>query len=144
GDEWEDHSLMFTTKKGTPIEPRNINRLLDVLCTKAGVRRIRFHDLRHTFATLLYEHGVTVDEIQDVLGHSSPAITKTVYIRPSRQAPPKTANKVGFLFSKPTLGSALGSNPSLKTPEGLPAEANNPSELSQHSARSEGFEPPTF
>ncbi|MGH3428290.1 MAG: site-specific integrase, partial [Mycobacteriales bacterium] len=40
-DKWQDHSLMFTTKKGTAIEPRNLNRLLDILCAKAGVRRIR-------------------------------------------------------------------------------------------------------
>ncbi|RKN29659.1 site-specific integrase [Micromonospora musae] len=47
GDRWQEHGLLFTTKIGTPIEPRNINRHLDQLCERAGVRRIRVHDLRH-------------------------------------------------------------------------------------------------
>lgn len=55
------------------IEPRNINRHFDRLCERAGVRRIRFYDLRHSCATLLYEQGVPIKNIQDVLGHSWPS-----------------------------------------------------------------------
>ncbi len=72
--------MVFATKIGTPIDPRNINRHFEELCTAAGVRRIRFHDLRHSCATLLYEQGVPIDDIQDALGHSSPTITKLIYI----------------------------------------------------------------
>lgn len=50
GDRWTDSGLVFTTRKGTPIEPRNINRTFDVLVTRAGVTHIRFHDLRHSCA----------------------------------------------------------------------------------------------
>jgi integrase len=75
GDRWKEHGLLFTTKIGTPIEPRNINRHFDQLCVRAGVRRIRVHDLRHSCATLLYDQGVTLERIQDVLGHSSPTVT---------------------------------------------------------------------
>ncbi|WP_026257606.1 tyrosine-type recombinase/integrase [Actinopolymorpha alba] len=80
GQAWRDHDLVFATKIGTPIDPRNINRHFEELCTAAGVRRIRFHDLRHSCATLLYEQGVPIDDIQDALGHSSPTITKLIYI----------------------------------------------------------------
>jgi integrase len=57
GDGWQEHGLLFTTSIGTPIEPRNHNRQFDRLCERAGVRRIRVHDLRHSCATLLYQQG---------------------------------------------------------------------------------------
>jgi integrase len=63
--------LVFTTGIGTPIEPRNLNRHFARLLERAGLRRIRFHDLRHSCATLLYEQGVPIEKIQDILGHSS-------------------------------------------------------------------------
>ena len=53
GDRWTESDLVFTTRKDTPIEPRNINRTFDALVKRAGVQRIRFHDLRHSCATLL-------------------------------------------------------------------------------------------
>ena len=76
GSAWKDHGLVFTTTIGTPIEPRNLNRHFDRLCERAGLRRIRFHDLRHSCATLLCEQGVPIENIQDVLGHSSPTVTR--------------------------------------------------------------------
>jgi len=45
--------LVFTTWVGTPLEPGNVNRHFIELCAKAGLRRIRIHDLRHTCASLL-------------------------------------------------------------------------------------------
>ena len=71
GDRWTDSDLAFTTRKGTPIEPRNINRTFDALVKRAGVQRIRFHDLRHSCATLLFAQGVDLQTIRDLLGHSS-------------------------------------------------------------------------
>jgi integrase len=50
---WIDSGLVVTSTVGTVIEPRDLNRLFDELITKAGVRRIRFHDLRHTCASLV-------------------------------------------------------------------------------------------
>src|SRR5690606_6714308 len=51
GGRWQEHGLVFTTRIGTPIEPRNVNRHFAKLCEQAGVRPIRFHDLRHSCAT---------------------------------------------------------------------------------------------
>jgi integrase len=70
---------VFSTTIGTPIEPRNVNRLFDVLCEWTGVWRIRFHDLRHPCASLLYSQGVPLEQIQDVLGHADPR-TKVIYV----------------------------------------------------------------
>lgn len=53
GKRWQRSDLVFTTRWGTPIEPRNFNRSFDARCTKAGIPRIRVHDTRHTCASLL-------------------------------------------------------------------------------------------
>jgi integrase len=49
----EKHALVFTTRTGHPIEPRNINRAFDVRCARYGVRRITLHDTRRTCGSLL-------------------------------------------------------------------------------------------
>ncbi len=71
---------LFTTPSGTQLNPSNLrqkvfNRLLDM----AGLRRIRFHDLRHTFASLLIQHGESLVYVRDQLGHQSIQITVDVY-----------------------------------------------------------------
>ena len=68
GKDWRESGLIFTTTIGTPIEPRNLNRHFVRLLDRAGLRHARFHDLRHSCATLLYEQGVPIEKIQDVLG----------------------------------------------------------------------------
>ena len=79
GESWVDSGLVFTSAVGTVIEPRNLTRFFDELMVKAGVRRIRFHDLRHTCASLLLAQGVPSRVVIDVLGHSQLAITTDFY-----------------------------------------------------------------
>ncbi|MBO0891266.1 MAG: site-specific integrase [Acidothermales bacterium] len=98
GDSWHEHGLVFTTSVGTPIEPRNLHRHFVRMCEKAGVRRIRFHDLRHSCATLLYEQGVPLENIQDVLGHSSPVITKMIYVEVTKKIQRKAIDRLDYLF----------------------------------------------
>lgn len=64
---------------GTVIEPRNLTRFFDGLIARAGVRRIRFHDLRHTCASMLLAQAVLARVVMDVLGHSQLAITTDLY-----------------------------------------------------------------
>jgi integrase len=79
GPAWVDSGLVFTSTVGTVIEPRNLTRLFDELIAKAGVRRIRFHDLRHTCASLLIAQGAHPKAIQAHLGHSSIQVTMDRY-----------------------------------------------------------------
>lgn len=79
GLRWTATDLVFTSTVGTVIEPRNLSRLFDQLIAAAGVRRIRFHDLRHTCASLLLAQGVPPRVVMDVLGHSQIAITMDLY-----------------------------------------------------------------
>jgi integrase len=76
---WRDHGLVFT-ETGTPLDRHNLcQRSFKPLLKKAGLPGIRFHDLRHTCATLLLTRGVHPKIVQDLLGHSTIAITLDTY-----------------------------------------------------------------
>jgi integrase len=100
GQAWQDGGFVFTTGLGTPIEPRNINRHFDKLCASSGVRRIRFHDLRHSCASLLWSQGVPLEQIQDILGHEDPRTTKTIYVDVAEELQRGAVDKLGFLFEE--------------------------------------------
>ncbi|MFI6604501.1 tyrosine-type recombinase/integrase [Nonomuraea sp. NPDC050536] len=78
-DGWHESGLVFTTKHGTPIEPRNFNRSFEMHCRKAGVPRIRVHDTRHTCASLLATLDVHPRVAMRILRHSQIAVTMNVY-----------------------------------------------------------------
>jgi integrase len=68
---WPRPELVFASERGTPLEARNITgRVLKRLLRRAGVPPIRFHDLRHTCATLLLQEGATVHAVARMLGHA--------------------------------------------------------------------------
>ena len=85
---WEENDLIFTTKSGTPIKQGNLYTQFKLFLQKAGLPDIRFHDLRHTAATLMLNNGVPILTVSRRLGHSKPSITLDVYghIIPSMQA----------------------------------------------------------
>ena len=66
------HDLVFCTKEGSPIDPRNlIEREFWPALSRAGLRRVRFHDLRHTYTALMIAQGANIKFIQSQLGHAS-------------------------------------------------------------------------
>lgn len=71
--------LVFVTKTGRVIEPRNVNTMLDRLIKKTKIDPTRVHDLRHTCASLLLMDGATAREVMEQLGHSSIKVTMDVY-----------------------------------------------------------------
>jgi integrase len=90
GKRWQQSDLVFTTRWGTPIEPRNFNRSFDARCTKAGVPRIRVHDTRHTCASLLAALGVHPRVAMRILRHAQISTTMEVYTRsPTRSPAPR-------------------------------------------------------
>jgi integrase len=79
GELWHPSDLVFTTRWGTPIEPRNFNRSFDARCAKAGVMRIRVHDTRHTCASLLAALDVHPRVAMRIRRHAQIAMTMEVY-----------------------------------------------------------------
>jgi integrase len=80
GPLYEPGGLIFATKTGTIINPSNLrNRSFKPLLKSAGLRPIRFHDLRHTCATLLLSKDVNPKVVSEMLGHSSVSLTLDIY-----------------------------------------------------------------
>jgi integrase len=75
-----DLDLIFPNGAGQPINYSNMmNRVYLPALEKAELHKIRFHDLRHTTASLMIEQGENIKYIQSQLGHSSPTVTLNVY-----------------------------------------------------------------
>src|SRR6266542_5740727 len=80
GTAWEDNGLVFPNQVGRPINPSNfMPRDFYPLLKRAGLPRMRFHDLRHSAATLLLELGIHPKVVSEMLGHSQIGITLDLY-----------------------------------------------------------------
>ncbi len=95
GSAWQGSKLIFTTKWGTPIEPRNFNRSWDARCAKAGVRKITVHDGRRTCATLLVDLDVHPREVMQILRHAQIAVTMEIYAQASSKATRSALKRLG-------------------------------------------------
>jgi integrase len=74
-----DNDLVFCQIDGSPIRPKTVTRAWPVLARKAGVKVIRFHDARHTHASLMLKQGIHPKIVQERLGHASIQITLDTY-----------------------------------------------------------------
>lgn len=74
-------SLMFPSrlKPNQPIDPSHIRKRLQVILERAGCKRVRFHDLRHTFATMSIENGMDIKTLSTIIGHVSAKTTLNIY-----------------------------------------------------------------
>jgi integrase len=80
GDAWEDHDYVFCTPLGTHLSPGyNVLVQLKMLLKKADLPDVRFHDLRHSAATLLLSKDVHPKVVQEILGHSEISMTMDIY-----------------------------------------------------------------
>ena len=88
GADYQDHDLVFCREDGTPLHPDTFSQSFERAVAKAGLPRIRLHDLRHTHATIALRAGVPVKVISERLGHESPAFTIQIYqhVLPGMQA----------------------------------------------------------
>lgn len=84
----ESEGWVFTNTDGRPIHPHSISQTFERIADRAGVPRIRLHDIRHTHGTLLIKAGVPVKVVSERLGHGNPAFTIDTYqhVLPGMQA----------------------------------------------------------
>jgi integrase len=79
GDQWRDSGLVFTSKGGGPVDPRNLLRTIELAAKKTQVENVGIHTLRHSAAVAWLEAGVHIKAVADLLGHSSIAVTGDIY-----------------------------------------------------------------
>ena len=79
GPSWKESGLVFTTDIGTPIFPRNLVRHFKSKLKEAGLPEIRFHDLRHSVASLLLQKNIHPKLVSELLGHSNVNLTLNTY-----------------------------------------------------------------
>jgi integrase len=79
GQAWQDTGLVFTTRSGLPVEPRNLVRSFRRICDGHKIRMIKVHHLRHTTASLLKKLRVPPRDAQMILGHAQYSTTMQIY-----------------------------------------------------------------
>jgi integrase len=97
---WKEHGLVFTTQIGTAINRHNlITRSFKPLLARAGLPEIRFHDLRHTCATLMLSGGIHPKVVQELLGHANVTVTLDTYSHVLPDMQDQAARKMNSMLS---------------------------------------------
>lgn len=99
-DTGKTQGLIFQTSTGRPISLRNLSRHYYKARDEAGIPKVRFHDLRHTAATLLLKENVHPKIVQEMLGHSSITLTLDTYSHVIPGIQKKAAEKMDYLFKE--------------------------------------------
>ena len=95
----KEMDMVFPSTIGTPIDPTNILKKFRQALKRAGLPKLRFHDLRHTSASLMLNNGVDVLVASKRLGHAKPSITLDVYGHLLITAKNDVANKIEEIIS---------------------------------------------
>jgi integrase len=90
---------VFPSATGEPISPDSVNNMLHRVLKRAGLPSIRFHDMRHTFATLALQNGVDIKTVSGMLGHFSAGFTLDTYAHVTTGAQREAANTMGNVLS---------------------------------------------
>lgn len=110
GDQWRDSDLVFTNVVGGPLQRDHVvKRNFDPLLIRAGLPRIRFHDLRHTAATLMLSQGVHPKVAADLLGHATVGITLDLYSHSTEAMHQEAARAIEELLGPEDDGDLDGS-----------------------------------
>ena len=90
---------VFPSPTGGPLSPDCVNNMLHRVLKRAGLPSIRFHDLRHTFATMALQNGVDVKTVSSMLGHYSAGFTLDTYAHVTTSAKREAANTMSGVLS---------------------------------------------
>ena len=90
---------VFPSPNGGPISPDSVLHMLHRVLKRAGLPRVRFHDLRHTFATLALQNGVDIKTVSGMLGHVSAGFTLDTYAHVTGAAQRQAAGKMAAVLS---------------------------------------------
>lgn len=100
GIEYNPDNLVFCTRKGTYIYPRNFTKMWSENLRSMGIDHKRFHDLRHTVATVMLEDGEAMNTVQEQLGHYDAGFTASRYGHVTAKMRNSAAVKLGERLEK--------------------------------------------
>ena len=90
---------VFPSPNGGPISPDSVNNMLKRVLARAGIPKVRFHDLSHTFATIALQNGVDIKTVSGMLGHFSAGFTLDTYAHVTTAAQKEAANTMGNVLN---------------------------------------------
>lgn len=93
-DKYPKDDYVFCWQDGRPLRPDYVYRNLKKLLTENGFPASRFHDLRHSFATIMLEQGVDLETVSTMLGHNSISITGDIYSHVRQEIQATAAEKI--------------------------------------------------
>ena len=98
GNAYEDNNLVFATPLGTPIDSRNLTKAYKRLLIKHNIPYKKFHSIRHSYATRLFEANVPIKTIQTLMGHSSITVTMNIYTHVNETLKVKAIDAINNIF----------------------------------------------
>ena len=90
---------IFPSPNGGPISPDSVNNMLKRVLARAGIPKVRFHDLRYTLATIALQNGVDIKTVSGMLGHFSAGFPLDTYAHVTTAAQKEAADTVGNVLS---------------------------------------------
>jgi integrase len=103
GDRWQDSNCIFTNESGGPMHPDSLSKWLVKFREERGLPYFTVHSLRHSSATLLIMQGVNIRTVAGRLGHSSAAVTSTIYSHAIKSADAAASDVIGDVL-RPAVG----------------------------------------
>jgi integrase len=139
---WCTSRLVFPSQVGTPLSARNLVRHFKLVLPKAGLpETIRFHDLRHSCATLLIAQGVHPRVVMEILGHSQISVTMNTYGHVLPETQRDAAAKLDALLNERAPSEPNPDDDSAQAEDGAEAdtkvEQGEMKETEEHGGRSE-------
>jgi integrase len=108
GGQWREADLVFATRSGAPLQPRNVDRQFKLALERAGLpATIRLYDLRHGNATLVLKAGVSAKVAAEGLGHASTTLFNDTYAHMLVEMDDEAADKVGLAIRRPKVAERL-------------------------------------
>jgi integrase len=125
GTRWQETGYVFTTRVGTPVDPRDLLREYYALtrpkpktpdepAPTLAFPRVRFHDLRHSAASLLLAQGVSARYIAELLGHSQVSFTLQTYAHVLPEVQKQTASKMDDILNPSRVATSVATKPTRK------------------------------
>ncbi len=102
GSAYEDSGLTFCRENGLPIHPQSLSQAFERDAKAAGLPLIRFHDLRHSYATVALSAGIHPKVVSERLGHSSISVTLDCYSHVIPALEEEAASRIAKLILGPT------------------------------------------